>query len=110
MLTQKQGTTGEKGAAATSSENSKEQSAKSNKICLKNLPVGSTMEELIKSLAELNLNVDEKDVHFSPSDKEPYAEISFAELKSLCNAAVIIDKSSFKGKPFERENTQSTRE
>lgn len=49
----------------------------------------------MKTLTDLNLKPIKAQI--TPSDKEVYAEISFADFESLCNAAAIIDKSKING-------------
>jgi len=51
------------------------------------------------------LDVRPNTASITVAEKELFAEISFADFDSLCNAAAIIDKSHLEGKPFQRTNS-----
>jgi len=59
----------------------------------------------MKVLRELSLNPSK--VFFVNFDKEIYAQISFPDYQSLCNAAAIIDRSSNGDQPFTRGNIKT---
>lgn len=76
-----------------------------NRLALKNLAQGTTDETLMKVMRDLSLNPTK--VFIVSFDKEACAQICFADYKSLCDAAAIIDKASKEGsQPFTRANNR----